>query len=216
MKGRRPKQLVKSRRPHTDLDLKSRLSLQDVSESGQKVNWTQFFRKSEEVWDVVCIRLLTPLDYGMQVPSIENLDDTKFVRSVFNWLDVRSKSEVMDSSTAAKMQNMLWLRLFQGIIKLVFLVVLFLSIITLLLAYNSLWAGTIPYDTNSLLLTILIVPMYTFVRTKLTSSPLGECEKLLIKKSLDEGLDECFKAAKITVSNADMITSTVKLKTALI
>ena len=95
----------------------------------------------------------------------------------------------------ARLKSVLWMRLFEGMVKFVVLVVTFLSVILLLLAFDSLWTGTNPNHTNALFLTILVVPVYTFVRTKLSSPSVAESDKLLIKTRLDLELTPCYKNA---------------------
>ena len=188
----------------SSLDEHSRLCLSDVSKSGQRLDWEKFFNQSEAVWDMVCLRLWVPFDESFLMKrSLDSVDEDEQVRSILKLLDVRPDSEIEEILRTKRVQRILWMRLFQGMVKLLLLVILFLTIITLLLAFNSLWAGPNPKDTNSLLLTILIVPMYTFVRTKLSTSSLTEKEQLLIDKSVDEGLDECFKNSVVEVSRCD-------------
>ena len=188
----------------SSLDEHSRLCLSNVSKSGQRLDWEKFFNQSEAVWDMVCLRLWVPFDDTILMKrSRDSVDEDEQVRSILKLLDVRSDSEMEEILRTKRVQRILWMRFFQGMVKLLLLVILFLTIITLLLAFNSLWAGPNPKDTNSLLLTILIVPMYTFVRTKLSTSSLTEKEQLLIDKSVDEGLDECFKNSVVEVSNCD-------------
>ena len=186
----------------SSLDEQSRLCLSDVSKTGQRLDWEKFFTQSEAVWDTACLRLWVPWNITMK-RSLDSVDEDEQVRSVLKLLDVRPDSEIKENLRTKRVQRILWMRFFQGMVKLLLLVISFLTIITLLLAFNSLWTGPNPKDTNSLLLTILIVPMYTFVRTKLSTSSLTEKEQLLIDKSVDEGLNECFKNSVMEVSHCD-------------
>ena len=195
---------------NTHFDLKrsrasidNRPCLKKESASGQKVKWEKFLRHSEEAWDKVCLQLLTfrCWRFGIRMRAYKNeTESEECVASVLNMLDVRSNRERNENETVKQLQKMLWMRFFKGMVKLVFLVVLFLAIIMLLLAFNSLWKDPNPKDTNSLLLTILVVPMYTFLRTKLSSSSLTDVEKHLIEKSLEKELNECFRNSIIYVS----------------
>ena len=185
----------------------NRPCLKKESASGQKVDWEKFLRHSEEAWDKVCLQLLTFRDWRFGVRTYPGQTDSEeCVASILNMLDIRSNSERNQNETVTQLQKMLWMRFFKGTVKLVFLVVLFLSIIMLLLAFNSLWKDPSPKDTNSLLLTILVVPMYTFLRTKLSSSSLTDVEKHLIEKSLDKELNECFQNSIINVSENHLKT----------
>ena len=180
--------------------INSRPCLKKESASGQSVDWENFLRQSEKVWDNVCFQLLTFHDFDVRHHGFESLENTEHVRNVLNMLDVRHDWERSQNEIISKSQKILWMRFFKGMVKLLFLVVLFLSIIVLLLAFNSLWTGPNPKDTSSLLLTILVVPLYTFVRTKLTSTSLTDFEKQLVERGLDVGLDACFQNSLIKVS----------------
>ena len=176
--------------------------LKTVSDEGQNVDWKKFFKLSEKAWNKACLQvLLSTADDA----SVRDHISTRFwlkllarVRTstqrgenlVDKLVDVRAKTE---DATELKLQIELWRRFLFGMMRLLFLLVIFLVIIILLVAFNSLLKSPNPKDTNSLLLTILIVPMYTFVRTKLSSSSLSSDESLLVEKVLDVELKKCFR-----------------------
>ena len=163
--------------------------LKDVSNEGEAMNWQLFIQRSQQAWNKACLQVL--LMRNKAGASFRQLAIVQSGANPFDEvLDVRADTE---DPTLLKLQKVLWERFFYGIVRFLFLLLLFLSIVLLLLAFNSLWKDPNPRDTNSLLLTILIVPLYTFVRTKLDSSSLTSNEKLLLDKILDTELENCFR-----------------------
>ena len=175
-----------------------RLYLKNKPKNRPAVDWSLFFRLSQKAWDSVCLQLLSHQERNVFSPITK--DDGRCVRPVFWSLDVRTDAERNKNPTMLKLQKILWMRFFQRLAKLVFLVTLFLAIIVLLVAFNSLWKDPNPKDTSSLLLTILVVPLYTFVRTKVSPFSLSIDEKLLVEKSLDKELEKCFRSSIVNVS----------------
>ena len=195
--------------------LTSRLCLRaPAGEMEEEIDWKKFFEECELLQDQVCLRLLTGggddeefceerdiqsfKELGDQDTKKHRSDDQTYIVSMVECLDVRQPTYAAD--VRQKLQKALWSRLSLQLTKLIFLVVLFLSIVLLLLAFNLLWKDPRPEDINSLLLTILIVPMYTFVRTRLGSSSVTDQEKMLIRKLLDDGLQKSFDNSKVVVS----------------
>ena len=178
----------------TNDDDSMHLCLGSTSSRGENVDWTKFFKLSQHVWTKTCLGLVTS-DKGSfsGTEQHKGLDNVHYVRFVLQWLDVRPDDEVNKTSTKKKLQKNLWVRCLKGLIRLLILVLLFLSLVMILLAFNSLWKDPNPKDTNSLLLTILIVPMYTFVRTKLSGNSVTDDEKLLLEKVLDVELEKCLR-----------------------
>ena len=198
-------------RNHLKLDEEepSRLCLQSVSESGQDVNWTKFFHLLEDAWDSVCLQLLSQreINFTPLQSRTRRDEDEPYVALLFKLLDVRTDAEILKSSTRSKLQNLLWMRIFQGLVKLGFQVIVFLAIIMFLVAFNSLWKDPNPKDTNSLLLTILVVPLYTFVRTKLSPSSVSRDETILVEKLIDKELKDCFNNSTRSVSANPLFTN---------
>ena len=178
-----------------------RLCLEKVSKDGDNIDWKIFFRKAEHIWNRVSLGLLTCINGSEHTfDSGTSMVELYFVRGALSWLDLRKDKVRNKNPVLAKLQEVLWMRFFSLLCKLVLLVFLFLSLIMLLLAFNSLWKDPSPKDTNSLLLTIVVVPLYTFVRTKLKSSSLTDDQQLMFESMLEEELDACFNGLVSRVS----------------
>ena len=210
--------------------LTSRLCLRSApGETEEDIYWKKFFEESELLQDQVCLRLLTgggddqefQIDYEPSSFPFFNDDfddveeekpqsDEPYITSLMNWLDVRPENTSYKAVIRQKLQKALWSRVSLKLTKLLFLVVFFLAILLLLLAFNSLWKDPNPKDTNSLLLTIVMVPLYTFFRTKLSSSSLTDEDKILMHKLLDDGLREIF--SKVGVSRQQLYFLTTFLE----
>ena len=178
-------------------DLSQMLAVEQERILHQKM--ANFFHHFKAVWEGVCLALLDPHEPFEELQLNEQrypLGSGKptFLTFVLEWLRVRERITRCDE-VGERLKSVLWMRLFHGMVKFVVLVVTFLSVILLLLAFDSLWTGTNPNHTNALFLTILVVPMYTFVRTKLSSPSVTESDKLLIETRLDLELTQCYKNA---------------------
>ena len=178
-----------------------RLCLANTLDGRPNVNWKKFFRESESVWCKACLRLLTGIKKSESVQN-KLWDEVHYVRHVMKWLDVRQDPKI---ATLDRLQKILWMRLFNGLSKLFILLCLFFSVMLLLLAFNSLWKDL--KDTNLLLLPILIVPLYTFLRSKMSSSSLSDDDKLLVEKMLDADLGKCFNDSIVNVSKSTITSS---------
>ena len=179
-----------------------RLCLEKVSKSGDQIDWNIFFHQAEHVWNRVSFGLLTCINGSEHnFDSDTTMVELYFLRRALSCLDLRKDGERDKQKVLALLQEVLWMRFFSLLCKLVLLVFLFLSLIMLLLAFNSLWKDPSPKDTNSLLLTIVVVPLYTFLRTKLkSSSSLTDDQKLMFESMLEEELEACFNGLVSRVS----------------
>ena len=174
------------------------LSLSNSASTGddEKINWKLFFEEVEVVYDKVCCILLSsdlPRKSLVSLPSQAGTSDRDYVHSLMKVLDIRPETS---NKNRENLHRILWVKLIRDISKLLVLVLVFLSIVFLLLGFNALWKETNPRDTNSLLLTILIVPLYTFARTRLNPASLTSHEKLLASKIFDTELKQCLAKAK--------------------
>ena len=173
-----------------------------------KVNWERFLNEAEDAWYKTSLRLLTgkekTFDDLEDYHATNEREDTpdegneRHGGFVLKWLDVRSGGEV--NETLFSLQRLLWIRFFKGLLKRCVLVVLFMTILMLLLAFESLWnsAHSSPKDTSYVLLTIIAIPLYTVMQTKLSPSALTEDEEILVKKTVDAELEKCFRESVTT------------------
>ena len=170
----------------------SRLCFEKVSHSGRTVNWKVFCQRSESVWLKVCLQLVTGSKKTVSM-STNLWNEVHCAKHVKKWLDVRKDNRTDDdNSTLEELQKILWMRLLYDFSKLSVLVLCFLSAAMIILSFNSLWKYSNPKNTNVLLLIILVVPFYTFVRGRLSSSSLSDDEVMLVERRFDVDLEKCF------------------------
>ena len=168
------------------------LSMRSVDRDGHKVDWKKFTKKLDQVW-LKTYLCLWPAETASESEDFHGVE----TNILLTWLDVRNHKEVRSNKALLVLQKILLARLFKGVLYLFFLVVLFLSVVLLLLAFDSLWKNTNPKDTNTLLLAFLAVPFYTMVRTKFSTSSLTEDQKEFLKRAFDVELESCFKESLV-------------------
>ena len=168
------------------------LSIRSVDRDGHKVDWKKFTKKLDQLW-LKTYLCLWPAETASESEDFHGVE----TNILLTWLDVRNHKEVRSSKALLGLQKILLARLFKGVLYLFFLVVLFLSAVWLLLAFDSLWKNTNPKDTNTLLLSFLVVPFYTMVRTRFSTSSLTENQKEFLKRAFDVELESCFKESLV-------------------
>ena len=175
-----------------------------------KMNWERFLNKAEDAWYKTSLRLLTwkdqtfsDLEYRHRTGESRDMlteCEERHNGFVLKWMDVRDDWEVNKKPALLNLQRLLWLRFFKGLLKLFVSVVLFFSLLMFMLAFHSLWKLTdsSPKDTSYVFLTIIVIPLYTVIQTKLNPSALNEDEEILVKKTIDAELEKCFRASITT------------------
>ena len=189
-----------------------------TEENGDVIDWKTFLDSAEPVFDQACYRIMeddcpdTPIAaaYGSstEIPDKKRFADallwaTEFLTVTFP----PSKESDQDIVTMREcVQHFLRVKLCYEIVKLTILLVVLLTTLMILLAFNGLWGNA--KDVNSLLFTVALLPLFAFYRRNAGSPALNQHQLMLVKKIVTEGIDQALEKATTKVSKLSDHTRT--------